>query len=303
MSGDPKDGLGYVSRGMGHMREGRWAEAKLDFEQALRLELDRDVPPNERGIHYDRPQEGNCHLQLAAAHVELGDLAAAEAEIELAMQVDRSEPTFTARGALRLLRGNLPEALADLERALELDPKSMRARRHRATYFEKLGDPALAIAELEHALVENPFAEPERTRWLELRKQQGKSGEPYEVLSAPEDAQRRYLRGSALAQHEAYAAAIDDYSYALGKSPTLLHIYLNRGVAFSMLGKLEEALADFKRYEASFPEQAATAYYQGWALARAGQTAPAIAEYERALKLAPDDKLGIKKTLEELRAI
>ena len=299
---EPSDGNGYISRGMRYMREQRWAEAKSDFERALGLELDHDVPPNERGIHYDRPDAGNCHLQLAAALVELGELEAAEAQTELALQVDRSEPSHTGRGAVRLLRGNLAGALADLDRALELDPKSLRARRHRATYFEKLGDRAAAIRELEPALLTDPYAEPERARWLALRAERGESGEPYAVLPAPEDTQRRYQRGYALAQREAYAAAVDDFSYVLEKAPSMLSVLLNRGAALSMLGRLEDALSDFTRYEASFPEQALGAYYRGWALARAGQSAAAIVDYERALVLAPQDYLGIAKAIAGLRA-
>jgi tetratricopeptide (TPR) repeat protein len=150
------------------LREGRFAEAKPLLEEALRLGLDADVPPEERGITYERPQTANCHLQLAAALVELGDLAGALAEAERAIPLHAAEPSFTARGAIRRLSGDLTGAIADLSRALELDSRSARARRHRSLCYEALGNLEAALADLARNLEASPQAEPERTRHAEL---------------------------------------------------------------------------------------------------------------------------------------
>lgn len=128
----PESGAPYLSRGKCHMRNGSHAAAKADFEKALSLPLDPNVPPDERGIYYDRPEEADAHLQLGAALVELGDLAGAEPHMDRGVQLEPREPAYTARGAVRLLRDDLAGARADLDRALELDARSERARRHRA---------------------------------------------------------------------------------------------------------------------------------------------------------------------------
>jgi tetratricopeptide (TPR) repeat protein len=168
MSESQLDAPALLSRGMACLREGRFAEAKPLLEEALRLGLDLDAPPDERGMTYERPQTANCHLQLAAALVELGDLAGALAEAERALPLHRAEPSFTARGAIKRLSGDMQGALADLSRALELDPRSARARRHRSHVYEALGDLPAALADLARNLEDNPQAEPERGRFAEL---------------------------------------------------------------------------------------------------------------------------------------
>jgi tetratricopeptide (TPR) repeat protein len=123
---------------------------------------------------------------------------------------------------------------------------------------------------------------------------------------APNDAEpdpiKRYLRGLVHVQHGDFDAAISDYSYAIEHKPERSEIYLQRGIAFDCSGQFEFALADFQAYELRNPEQPFGAFYQGRTWAKLGNTTEAVACYERALSISPNDAVGAKAALAELKA-
>jgi tetratricopeptide (TPR) repeat protein len=285
----PHDGAAYLSRGKCHMRNGDYALGKADFEKALEHELDPDVPPDERGIRYERPGASDARLQLGAALVELGQLEAAAEQLELGLELDPSEQAYTARGAVKLLRGDLGGALSDLDVALGKNPRSERALKHRASCYEKLNQPAAAEADLAAILSRDPRSEPARTRWIELRRRAGKPHDPLVDIPAPRAALERYQRASLLAQRGAHQDAAADLSTLLVEHPDFAHAWLGRGLAREQLNDIPGALSDFQQFAQLLPGDVQGPLQQGRLLLGAGRFEPARALLEQALALAPQD--------------
>lgn len=253
----PDDAKAYLSRGMCHMRNGTWVLAKADFEKALTLPLDADRPPDERGMVHERPEEAECRLQLGAAKVELGDLAGAEEDMDAGVKMRPGEPAYTARGAVRVLRGALEGGLADLNRALELDPSSARALRHRARCHERMGNLEAAELDLSRALSAYPLLEPSLTQWKALRERLGKGADPFVDVPRPASVAGLYARACALRTNGAHAPAVDDFT-ALLALPGLDPRYVTairqlRGQSLVDLGRTEEAMADLGQIAGGVP--------------------------------------------------
>jgi len=84
-----------------------------------------------------------------------------------------------------------------------------------------------------------------------------------------------------------YAKAEESYQHALQLNPEQFNAYLGRGVLLEKQGKLDEAIASYKRSIELVPTD------QGYtrmahALQTAGRTQEAIAAYREALKINPD---------------
>ena len=249
----PHDGAAYASRGKCHLRNGDYALGRLDLEKALEFELDPDAPPDERGIRYERPNTSDVHLQLGAALVELGELEAAARHMELGWQLDGSEAAYTARGAVKLLRGDARGALADLSIALSKNPRSERALKHRAACHEELG--AAPAAEADRAalalLVEQRMALPHS--WLQRGFEQEKLGRLDAALASfqkyaqllPAELQGPLQQGRLLLGAERLSEAAPLLEQALSLAPHDVSVRYHLGLLLLKRGDARAALEHF----------------------------------------------------------
>jgi len=114
--------------------------------------------------------EGQAALNTPEARkqaVELYDKAVAamrEQHYDTALELlskslaldDRMEPVWSLRGHVNYLLRNMDKALADLDRALEIDPKSGFSLFRRALVFLYMGQPEKALADTEESLRNMP---------------------------------------------------------------------------------------------------------------------------------------------------
>jgi tetratricopeptide (TPR) repeat protein len=212
-----------------------------------------------------------AYLDELARHHGRDTAAAAEA----ARRQAAATPLTTARDHYLLAlakvgRHRLPEAVALLRRALQLDPRHYWARFRLGLCYQELGQFDLAAS---------TFAEC--------------------VALWPEFAWAYLNRGIALHHLHRYAEAIEDYDQALRWDPGLAPAYLNRGLAYqrqsdSQSGPnrdraLRQALADLERAEALGLSDAALPACRGSLLEALGRPAEADEAFARAVRLAPDD--------------
>jgi tetratricopeptide (TPR) repeat protein len=276
VAASPDDGAAYLSRGKCHMRNGSWALGKADFERALEYELDPDAPPDERGISYERPNASDARLQLGAALVELGQLDAAAAEIEKGVRLDGSVAAFTARGAVKLLRGDATGALADLDLALRKDPRCERALRHRAKCHDALG--------------QNDAAQADRAKLQAL--QDARENQPHTWLQ----------RGLALeaSDREGALAAFRRYAEL---SPTDVQGPLQQGRLLLDAERLPEAEASLQRALQLAPSDVSVGYHLGKLRRLQGDAAGALPHFDAALPRAVGWYAGFRALILRERAL
>ncbi len=198
------------------------------------------------------------------------------------------------RADLRLVKGELDLADADLARVLELDPGSGEAHALRGVVWSRRGEHRRAIPEYDRALE----LDPDQAAPILARRGLARS-----MLGEHQDAVADYDRSLALAPREAAAlrnrggskdhlgdrpGAIADFSLSLELEPDDVQTRVNRGMCLAREGRLVEAIADYDRVLARAPDHVQALAERGLTRARAGDMEGALPDYERALALDPD---------------
>ncbi len=227
---------------------------------ALSAGLDLNVPGSERGEYWEHPETAQCEILLGTALLELGDKDAALEHLDRAVSLDReNKRTYANRGHVRRERGELTEALADLDYALRRDPGYAFARFRRAQTLLALERRDEAEAELCTLLTANPYDAAPFALWQQLRSDRGLPSERAS-LPSPSDYLSLFQRAAIFMQHEEPKLALADYDAAYALSPQGF-ILASRSVAHEKLGKLGAAIADAEAYLATDPNHAGM---KGW---------------------------------------
>jgi tetratricopeptide (TPR) repeat protein len=161
-------------------------------------------------------------------------------------------------GKIRLEQGRLPEAAADFQRALQLEPDSAEVEANLGSAFFRMGNASEAMAHYDQAIRINP----------------GFAGAYYNL-------------GVALLQTSQPEAAAKDFTIALRFNPDYAAAQNNLGLALARLGRLTEAFQHYDealRLQPNFPE---VQLNLGNAYFTSGRLPEAIAHYEAALRLDP----------------
>ncbi len=170
----PPPGAASLAEASRALAEGRHAEAKALAERALEGELDRDVPPVERGEHYDLPERALAHHIVGTARLELGDRAGAIASLTKAVALDpNSAVSFSNRAVAKRDSEDLEGALADFSQALVVRPRYVHALYNRARLFVRMGRADRGELDYLAILRIEPRAEPSLSEWRALRSEHG----------------------------------------------------------------------------------------------------------------------------------
>ncbi len=166
-----------------------------------------------------------------------------------------------ALGAARLEAGQLPAALASLQRAVALDPRSADARNNLAAALQDAGRTAEAIPHFHAALALRPGI-----------------------------ASTHYNFGNALLALGRTAEALAQHTQALLVRPDFPEASCGRADALSALGRVPDAIPDYRAAVRGRPDLAAAHFGLARALAQTGDSAEALAHYEITVRLVPASK-------------
>jgi tetratricopeptide (TPR) repeat protein len=243
----PGDELQYVllvNRGLLHLQRARMDAAATDLKEAIRI----------------NPGQYNAREVLGQVYLQQNKPDEAIAQFDEAIRLKPNwAPLYRGRADIDLSRGVLTEArlqsaLADLERAIELESPTnpVRARDHtgRGVLLQRAGRDAEALASYEAALQIAPdFPEAQRRR-LGLLLKQGRYEDVIQscdLMTAPRlpAAELLELRGLARARTKDYPGAVADYTQALAVQPDRHDVLEHRGWAYVVTDAPRLALRDF----------------------------------------------------------
>ncbi|MEV5842235.1 tetratricopeptide repeat protein [Streptomyces sp. NPDC051985] len=266
-----------VVRGRLHRRAERNEAALADLTAALALD----------------PRHDDALVERAFAHEQMGNPAAALADMDEAIRVSPDAWTHVVRGHVNLTAGHRAAALTDFDHALELDPGQEWARASRAEVYRIEGRYEDAIADLDRALAIDPeytWAHAERSRCL--------SG-----LQRWDEALHDMARAADLdSESQWHRAHFADLLLDLGRHTEALREvdraltapyehgprdrawpYALRAWALHGLGRETEALADLDRAISVDDGYTLSYAMRGWLLWEAGRLAEAERDFDRAL--------------------
>jgi tetratricopeptide (TPR) repeat protein len=170
----------------------------------------------------------------------------------LARGLDHSAYLYTIRAEARAAAGDHAGAIVDYDRALAARSGFWPALAGRGVILAEVNDPR-ALAELDRALAINPGAtitevlESEQFRVLSRKgpPQRGTSTLSATIQTLPFVAGTYTARGRLRFTQGAYATALTDLNEALKRVPNLAMAQLYRGLTFLALGRCREGEAEF----------------------------------------------------------
>ncbi len=247
------------------------------------------VVVDELGQHLTAQQEANnAGLSPPPAYVasEPGDGEQPGEVGDAAVWAEKSGALLTA--------GRYEEALAEADRAIQVDPNNIAALHNKAAALDRLGKHNEAIVILDHAL---SLAPDNAHLWMGLgtalvnlgRFSDAAIAFEHAVKTGPYFAEAWYNLGWALIKSGSPREAVAAYQQAVRVTPDFPSAWYNLGHLLDILGNHEAALVAFDQSLSYRPEDPQTWRHSSVALGNLGRYAEALAVCDRALVLKPDD--------------
>jgi tetratricopeptide (TPR) repeat protein len=122
----PQAALAHMLRAQAYIGQGKLKEALADYDAATRIE------PANADAWYSHA--------IVAAGLSRPDIGIADLTRAIALRPEWAT-AYVARGAMHLARGEAQQAIADDDKALQLDPNSPDAKADRAQALQLLNKP------------------------------------------------------------------------------------------------------------------------------------------------------------------
>src|SRR5436190_5363014 len=227
-----------------------------------------------------------------------GDLDGAIADFDRAIQLDPKDAAiYNNRGLAKQAKGDFNAAIADFNRAIELNPKDAVAYSNRGNTKRDKGDLDGAILDYNHSIRVNPkYAYAYYDRGLAKKQKSDLDGAIADynrvIELDPRFAKAYCDRGVAKRRKGDLDGAISDYNRTIELDHKYAIAYFNRGNAKAEKGDLEGAIADYDRGIELNPKYASAYYNRAYTKQTKGDIDGAVADYTRAIELNPKDPVA-----------
>jgi len=301
---DPKNAGAFNSRGMIKKSKGDLDGAIADFNSAIELNEKLAIAYKNRGeakqakgdaagANEDLKRAGKLDPRLrdeepSADHVDRSTAKGKEKESAASVE------DFFNRAGVKKAAGDLDGAIADYDRAIQLDPKDAAIYNNRGLAKQEKGDLDAAIVDFNRAIQLNPKDAVACSNRGNAKRDKGDlDGAILDYNRAirfdPKYAYAYYNRGLAKKQKSDLDGAIADYNRVIELDPKFAKAYCDRGVAERRKGDLDGAITDYNRTIELDPKYAIAYLNRGNAKDDKGDLDGAIADYNRGLQLNPRD--------------
>jgi tetratricopeptide (TPR) repeat protein len=207
----------------------------------------------------------------------------------------KDEVAYFNRAVDSYKAGKKPEALADLNRAIRLDPKYSQAWYNRGLVLVDLGQPEQALASYDRAIEAN-------NRWVGSKlvdvyvskgvllsdrqdHQAAIAAYSQAIRLDAKDSGAYYGRGFSYYKLKDHRRAIDDYTTSIKLNPKGADGYLSRGFARYERGDLTGAVADIRQALATYKQSPGLHLALGMTLYKQGKKEEGLNLAEKAIDL------------------
>jgi putative PEP-CTERM system TPR-repeat lipoprotein len=282
----PTNPLTFNVKGAVYLQKGDRKNARASFEKAL--ELKSDYLPAAANL---------ARLDLAEKQPE-----AARKRFEAIVAKDpKNEVALLALAEVQGMTGMpLKEVAKTVDRAVNANPKSVRARLAAINLQFRLKDTKGALAAAQAASTALPDSPP---ILAVLGRAQLAAGEPNQAVASftklanamPQSPVPLMLIARAHVAKKDYDAAIQSLGKALALQPDRLDLHRDAIAIYLAAGRPEDALADAKALQKARPKEAAGYVFEGEVLVAQKKFGDAARAYAEALKRQPAPLLAIRQ--------
>ena len=207
---------------------------------------------------------------------------------------------YHVQGKFKYEAGHYQEAIADFDKAVQLNPETLYTYYKRGEAKATLGEHEAAIADFDKAIQLDPefadsYARKRAVKALKEEETGKKARNPRNLPGYITRAKQRFSlgefqasRGNSEKAQELLAAAIEDWTHVIKSTPGDAEAYNGRGLAKLALGAAEGAITDFDKAIEINPESAEVFYSRGRAKEALGQKEAAEADFKKAKRLKLD---------------
>ena len=232
---DPNDSTGYYNRGNLYRIMGDFGRARADLDRAIGIkaapeyffargysfqmqkEYAKAISDYTAALELD-PRFPGAYLNRGNVHHQKGAYQEALADLSKAVSLEPSKNALMNRGNVLSALKRDDEALADYQAAIVLDPQDWNAWRLRGVAHGKKGNLELALADLNKAI---------------------------SIESGNADLYNN--RGFTLFLQKDFAGALVDYERAIALDPLSALAFQNRGNLYAVKKEAQSACADWQR--------------------------------------------------------
>lgn len=204
----------------------------------------------------------NAYVESAKDKLVAGDMDAAIADLNAAIDENASSNTYTLRGEAYMQIGDYQKALSDFDAALEVDGMNAVAFYDRALLNTRLENYEAALTDINNALA-------------------AQSMKPSDVLNLRDLYAKR---GQLNLWSKNWQGAIADYTNSLARAEGSIsaNVYAERAEAYTAIGEYENAINDYTSAVRVISEQIQAAPTQE---ARESQSSSAMSYFEKSAAL------------------
>ena len=273
---EPSSSKEYIRRGLIYLDSRKYDEAVSDFSKALSTE-----PKNQWALG-DR----------ALAYIWKRDFEKADSDLKAAEAIDPDNAVAArARGFMAQMRGDYKGAVEAFTKSLRTDPGNGFALYHRALSYRALDDNAHALADTDEGLKLNHGGDLRllRANIFVFQGQKDAAAKEAQLLQS-ENPQSDWAMVAAARIYSRIGMNLEataSFDRAIAIRPAA-YIYLNRAQSRPFTAS-SERLADLDKALSLEPDNLEVLTEKAEELASNGEYKPAVALYDRAIKISPTD--------------